>query len=530
MYFSISKKSLFILLILLFFSIGLRGYFASKLPLSGDEVGVGVLQSTGHALSYHVPSTNTPVSELKKFIDYSPDKGIGDILSSLRHGGMHPPFYYILLNTVIKYLNNDAMTLRSLSLVFSVISIALIFFLGRTIHGEQLGLLSAFFLTISPYCLQYSIMVRPYPLLMVLALSSSLLIYQLVNNDKFHFYDLGCHVYILISTIGLYTMYHYIFVIFFQAVFATLSLPKNIKRLVLTGLIYLSIGVLFVPWLPFMKDQMDIIDSGTFYFHWQNNPIMIFVEMVRYNFFRFLLNARPFKLIILLLVLLVLFIGCKHLLLNKKSRFFLIALISYVAAHLFGDWVMQAGTLSFHKFQFFITPVFLFILAFGLVNLPDRYFIKSGLVVFLSVLLICSSISILQEKKNFDGPEIITLYNAKISESLKSDQSSALLIMNTSARRYVLPVVHFFNQPIDIVVANYGDASKLAGNIKHIDQYDHVFVGNLSVDYEPHPQFSLMDMELIENFLGQKQFIYANLLVDNPDGALIQFNKKRANL
>lgn len=537
MTFNISKKALLILIILLAFAVVSRGYFAYNLPLSGDEVGVGVLQSTGQALSYNksLPAGNVPISEIKKYVDYSVDKGVQDVFCSLRYAGMHPPFYYLLLHYTIKFLNNSVITLRALSLIFSLLSISLIFFLGKAIHSEFLGLLSALFATLSAYCLQYSIMVRPYPLLMFLSLFSSLLIYLLVTNNKFHFKNFECYLYILISAIGLYTMYHYIFVIFFQAVFVTLSLRKNVKRVLITALIYLLIGLLFIPWLPYLKNQLDVVNNATYYFHGQNNLLLTVFEIIRNNFLRFpfqnyslslaLSPANIVSFAIIVFVLLVFFIGCRNTLYHKQSRLIFIALIFYLAAHFAGDWIMQSRTLILKKFQFFIVPMFFFVFAFGFVKISNRFFVRTGSILLFSILLILSSMTVFQTKINFDGPAIVKSLNTKISNYLTTENGHALLIVNTSTRRFLLPIVHSIDQPIDVVAITSKDIVRTLAQINTITQYDTVFVGNLFVHHQPKPQLSIQDLKLIKDFLGQGQFTRTNLLINSPKGTLMQFTK-----
>jgi uncharacterized membrane protein len=271
-----------------------------------------------------------------------------DVFVSLRYRGMHPPFYYLLLRYTIRFFNNNLITLRALSIVFSVLSIVLLFLLGKAIHGEFLGLLCSSFVALSAYHLHYNVMVRPYPLLMFLSLLSSLLIYYLVASNKFNFKSFGCYLYILISVIGLYTLYHYLFVLCFQAAFVFVSLRKDVKRLLLTVLIFLLIGLMFIPWLPFLIDQLHRINRGHFYFHGQDNLVMILYKIISYNFLHFsFLNKYPwlalshatnvFLLVVFLLIVLIVFlIGCRNMLYRSQNRFFFIGLVVYLVAHFTG--------------------------------------------------------------------------------------------------------------------------------------------------------------------------------------------------
>ena len=532
--FNITKKTLSILILILTFTIVSRIDFAYNLPLSGDEVGVGVLQATGQALYYQKsrPIGNVPISEIKKYVDYSADKSVKDVFASLRYTGMHPPFYYLLLHYTIRFFNNDVITLRVLSLVFSVLSIVLLFFLGKVIHGEFLGLLSSSFVALSAYHLQYNVMVRPYPLLMFLSLLSSLLIYFLVVSDQFHLKSFGCYLYILISVIGLYTMYHYLFVLFFQAAFVFLSLRRPVKRVLLTVLIYLLIGLLFIPWLPSLSDQLHRVHNGNFYFHGQNNLLLILYRLIFYNFLQFSfpvkshgLDLSQAKNVFLLIVLIVFLIGCRNMLYRKQSRFVFIALGVYLIAHFTGDWMMNSKTLEIMKFQFFLEPMFFFVLAFGFVKMSNRFFVRNSLILLLSILLIFSSMKVSQAKINFDGPSIVNSIHTKISNNLAVENSPALLIVNTHDCRFLLPIAHSMDLPIDIMILSNKDIATSLSKINTVTQYDTVFVGNLLVPYGPPSQLSIQDLQLIDGFLRQKKFVNKNLILNSPEGTLMQFTK-----
>ena len=532
--FNISKKSLLLLVLLLTFATVSRGCFARNLPLSGDEVGVGVLQATGQALNFEesLPAGNVPISEIKKYVDYSADNGPQDVIRSLQYAGMHPPFYYLLLHYLIQFISNSVTTLRLFSLFFSVLSIAVIFLLGKAMHSEFLGLLSALFLTLSAYCLQYSVMVRPYPLLMFLSLFSTLLAYLLVTNNKFHFKGFGIYLYILISVIGLYTMYHYIFVIFFQAVFVILSLPKNVKRVLLTVLVYLLIGLLYLPWLPFLKDQLDVVTNADYYFHGQSNALIIIFEPVRTNFLRFPFQDNSLdaafsvtNLLLFPLMLIVFLIGCMNALYHKQSRLFFISLLFYLAAHFAGDWMLDSKTIIFEKFQFFLMPMFFFIFAFGFVKIPTRFYIRTGAILLFSLMLTLSSISVYQAKTNFDGPEIVKPIGTLIAKNSDAENNRTLLIVNTSTRRLLLSLVHAIDLPVDIIMFTGQDTAATLAQINSISQYNTVFVANLLVPDQSKPQLSAQDLTLIENFLKHEEFAATVLLLNSPEGTLTQFTK-----
>jgi hypothetical protein len=76
----------------------------------------------------------------------------------------HPPLYYILLNLWMR-LGDDAATVRLLSAVLGVLTIPIVFVLGRRLAGSLVGLLAALLLAVSPYHVRFAQEARMYALL-----------------------------------------------------------------------------------------------------------------------------------------------------------------------------------------------------------------------------------------------------------------------------------------------------------------------------------------------------------------------------
>ncbi len=531
---SIQKTALFVLIIL---AAVLRIYFGHDLPLSGDEVGVGVLQATGQAIAYRnyadaIPERVFSIDEIKNYIDYSENYGVKDVLLSLRHAGMHPPFYYIVLHYVIKFLNNNTITLRSVSILFSILSLILAYYLGKIISNESMGLCYVLFLTLSPYCLQYSVMVRPYPLLTFLALLSTLQIYHLVKNESLNFNNLNCYLYILTSVIGLYTMYHYAFIIFFQVIFVLLSMPKKTKTIITNISIYSAIIVLYIPWLPFLKDQLDVIHNGSnYYFQGRYNILSLVGETIQANFLSFpfknilpQINGTLIKTVVVAIVSVILLIGCSNLLSQKSSKFLAISLLFYFISHYAGDWILESRTLTFAKFQFFLVPIFLFVFSHGIDKIPNRFF-RAFCILLCCSLLVSSSIHALRLKTNFDGPTYIKSFGETISNIIDSNRNQdTLIITNTAQRRFLLSFVHEIEYPVDIaIVGQYDTASELE-RIHNIEKYDHIFVADFVVSYQEKPQFSVRDQDMITSFLNRNGLTQMTLLFGNTESTLGSFS------
>jgi uncharacterized membrane protein len=77
----------------------------------------------------------------------------------------NPPLYYTLLKFWIFFFGESETALRSLSAVIGILTIPLLYMLGKTLDKQQLGILAALLLAISPINIQYSQEARAYTLL-----------------------------------------------------------------------------------------------------------------------------------------------------------------------------------------------------------------------------------------------------------------------------------------------------------------------------------------------------------------------------
>ena len=83
------------------------------------------------------------------------------------------PLYYFLLMFWMRFGDSDAW-LRSLSVVFAIISVFLIYRLGRRLSGEAEGLIAAMMLTVSPLFINHAQEIRMYVLSLCLGLAGTL--------------------------------------------------------------------------------------------------------------------------------------------------------------------------------------------------------------------------------------------------------------------------------------------------------------------------------------------------------------------
>ena len=95
------------------------------------------------------------------------------------------PLYYLLLMFWARLGSSDAW-LRSLSAVFAVISVFLLYRLGRRLAGESEGLIAALLLTVSPLFIGHAQEIRMYALSLCLGLAGTLFVVDALLTERPH--------------------------------------------------------------------------------------------------------------------------------------------------------------------------------------------------------------------------------------------------------------------------------------------------------------------------------------------------------
>lgn len=170
---------------------------------------------------------------------------------------IHPPLYYALLHGWMRLFGESEIAVRSLSVVASVLLVAVIYRLGTRLFGAQMGLLAAFIAAVSPFQIYYAQEARMYALLALLGAltvwASVELARATVNDAPIAGWAL---LYVLGATLGLYT--HYAFPVVLVATNMAFLVwlwwtrgQGQVARHLVGWLVLQLVPLLFyLPWLP----------------------------------------------------------------------------------------------------------------------------------------------------------------------------------------------------------------------------------------------------------------------------------------
>ena len=160
---------------------------------------------------------------------------------------MGPPFYNFLIHFWIKLFGHSEFSIRFLSVSFGAFTLLLIYKVGKKLFNEEVGLLSAYIMAISPLHIVYSQEGKMYTLLPFLGLLSIYFLYRALIKNKNHNWT----IYFISTVLLIYTHNWGLFLVISENIFFLLLYLKgnkykfNIKKYFI---IQLLIVLFYLPW------------------------------------------------------------------------------------------------------------------------------------------------------------------------------------------------------------------------------------------------------------------------------------------
>jgi mannosyltransferase len=172
-------------------------------------------------------------------------------------------FYYFLLRGWLR-LGDSEIWLQSLSAIFGVIAIPAVYALGNRFLSRRVGLVAAGLFAIHSFHIEHSEELRSYSLLVLLVILSTYALLAVLDSPH---RKAPWLLYVLFSTLALYTQFFAIFVLFGEWL---ALIPRRIKRVGAVKLLWgaTAIGVLAGPIAAVMllrnQGQLDWIPRPSF--------------------------------------------------------------------------------------------------------------------------------------------------------------------------------------------------------------------------------------------------------------------------
>lgn len=500
-------RIVFFLLITVFIVLT-RYHYGRNVPLSGDECGVAMLQAAGKWNAYNAFPTYQQIEgmEINRYIDYSPDAGLSDVLLTMRNDKLHAPAFYLLLHGQMKLFGNSLTAVRGLSVFFFLCSVIGIYLLGRVIVNERFGMLCSLLLSVSPYFLEYSIMVRPYPLMTSLTIFSSWVLIKILKQGGFHIKKPLTISYIILSVLGLYTFYSFAFLLFSHLVAVIIAAPKKSRSAIFTtGMVYFLIFIMLLPWVvPAFQGVLESQEKDQ-YFKGTYSTWFFFSQLIKTNLLPWLAGISlpggwSDSMVAITGALALILPG--YVLLRKREHrwpvLFTVIFLLYTAQVFVVDKILSTRSLVIDKQQYFIVCSFIILLAYGYSRFPAKPFFRYMLTGLLLVTMVAGFIYRYNHRSGFDGPLSFDKLAGQM-ELLASHHGhrETLIIYNTRQQRFLLPLVHRLNQDCQYFIADKGfDIEMLDTMAFRAGQ--HFLIVNTSV-----PEFKSRRLKWVNIDMGQ---------------------------
>lgn len=173
---------------------------------------------------------------------------------------LQPPLYFILLRFLIEFAGDSEFAAKFLSGIFSVLTVPLLYTVGKKLFNRQVGLFASFLGASSPLYLWYSQELRMYTMLIFLGLLSVYTLLKVMEgNDSAEESDISKWAwrcgYVLTTVAMLYTHYSAFFMLLFEfVVFLTFAITGRKVWSVILLLAALSA----LPLVPFALHRMQL--------------------------------------------------------------------------------------------------------------------------------------------------------------------------------------------------------------------------------------------------------------------------------
>lgn len=279
-------------------------------------------------------------------------------------GNIHVPLWMVMADVWVEMVGHLEQPARHLSVLFTSVSLALVYRLGADLYGRRAGLAAVLLLGCSSFFLFYSYEFRPYPALLMFTLAVQVTFLRWLRRPDFK----HALAFVLCGIAALYSHFFALYLLAGITLFALVFLPP--QRFFRAFALLAAIGLSFLGWiLPFLHAILIINPYGVNYAYESNWESITRLYL--------LMAFRPEGIAAFLLI-----IG----MLRPASNFALkwypvvIAVSIFVLAFVIN---VEMGTLTQRNVVILLPPIAVF-LGFGLTQLPKSAQIAAGLLMLVS--------------------------------------------------------------------------------------------------------------------------------------------------
>ena len=187
---------------------------------------------------------------------------------------VHTPFYFLLLHYWMGLFGSSEAAIRSLSLIFSFLSILIIYRIGESLFDKKIGLLSSLFMALSTFHIYFAQEARPYALVIFLTLLSMLYFQRhLESNSK-----RDTLLYIILTSLMFYTHIFGLFIILAQNMFVfSIRTRKPIRELLKWIKVQTILFIVILPWFLIILFRLSDLIGNQSVIGWLPAPSLLYI-------------------------------------------------------------------------------------------------------------------------------------------------------------------------------------------------------------------------------------------------------------
>ncbi|MGG6293740.1 glycosyltransferase family 39 protein [Leptolyngbya sp. AN02str] len=234
-----------------------EGYAISEVL---DELPTNKVVSVGDFLKYQYPNS-------ERHVGYTLQKLYTDV---------HPPLYFLTVRFWVKTFGHSVSVLRSISAVYSLLSVLCIYWLCLELFKNPLpGIVGSVLLLTSPIQVIYAQEARPYSLLtLTILFSGASLLWALRTQHKAAWFTYACS-----AVLGIYSQYFFVLVLLGYAVYVVLIEGLKLTARSRSFLLATFASLLtFLPWAILVLQHLSDFKGSS---AWMNQHTLSLLGAVR---------------------------------------------------------------------------------------------------------------------------------------------------------------------------------------------------------------------------------------------------------
>jgi uncharacterized membrane protein len=433
-----NKKSLFLIIVIILLVIGIffRLYNLDRPVYWHDEVFTSIRTSgyNGETIvNNEFQGKIISPQDLLRYQTIPPDNTWRQTLERLIEHPEHPPLYYICSWSWQKIFGSSIFTVRSLSVLFSLLVFPSIYWLcWELFNSTTIARMAIAITAISPLHIVYAKEAREYSLWTVTILLASAALLRAIKVSKPEYWL----IYAICLALSFYTSLLSILVAIAHIIYLVFREKLQINKTTI-GFILAHVGAifLFAPWLQIIYQNAELLQNKTEWTHttksflelwsaWELHINSIFIDLSPLISLKLAPRLTP---LFLLLISYSLYFVCRFT--YRKTCLFLLAIILIPAAGLIVPDLIFGGQKSIMTRYFFPSFIGMEItIAFWLVEARSNQNQLRWLIFYLLVIVGLAS-AIMSSQSSTWWNKLVGYDNAKIA-AIINEYDRPLLISN----------------------------------------------------------------------------------------------------